>query len=252
MLSFKQLIRLVGLNLQALFDLRHYPRFQKELGNFRKLGGRVTALYPVLGDYRDSAGSMSGHYFHQDLLVAQKIFDHNPKSHLDIGSRIDGFVAHVAAFRAITVLDIRPVESSSKNIQFAQADLMNPDSVSGLTSDSVSCLHVLEHFGLGRYGDQIDPSGHLKGFANLARLLSPGGRFYLSFPIGRERVEFNAHRVIDPRSPLLWDSGNVQLSLIDFAFVDDEGLLHERTNVDEAVERNMNYGCGIYTFERVG
>jgi hypothetical protein len=34
----------------------------------------------------------------------------------------------------------------------------------------------------------------------MTRLLQPGGMFYLSTPIGQERVEFNANWVFDPRS----------------------------------------------------
>lgn len=69
-----------------------------------------------------------------------------------------------------------------------------------ITSDSLSCLHAIEHFGLGRYGDPIDPLGYERGIANMAQLLKSGGRFYLSTPIGQERVEFNANRVFDPRT----------------------------------------------------
>ena len=61
---------------------------------------------------------------------------------------------------------------------------------------------MLEHLGLGRYGDPIDPTGYKNGFANLARLLCPGARFYLSTPIGQERVEFNANWSFDPRTIL--------------------------------------------------
>jgi hypothetical protein len=35
--------------------------------------------------------------------------------------------------------------------------------------DSLSCLHALEHFGLGRYGDPIDPRGHEKGITRWRR-----------------------------------------------------------------------------------
>ena len=66
--------------------------------------------------------------------------------------------------------------------------------------DSLSCLHAVEHFGLGRYGDPINPEGVQIGIANMIKLLTPGGKFYLSTPIGRERVEFNANWVFDPRT----------------------------------------------------
>jgi hypothetical protein len=123
---------------------------------------------------------MSGHYFHQDLVVAQKIFEAQSRRHVDVGSRIDGFVAHVATFRPIEIMDIRVVKSKVPNISFLQGDLMKP---SDIRSDSLSCLHKIEHFGLGKYGGPIDPQGHLKGFENLVDMLEKGGTLEISFPI---------------------------------------------------------------------
>ena len=130
------------------------------------------------------------------LLVASFIHEKNPIRHIDIGSRVDGYVAHVAAFRKIEVLDIRPLNHiGHENIQFLQADLMDSDVVVTEQTDSLSCLHAIEHFGLGRYGDQIDPLGYLRGFKNMLSMVKVGGIFYISFPISkRNEVHFNAHR----------------------------------------------------------
>lgn len=213
------------------------------------MGGRIASYFPVLMDYRDQAGTMAGHYYHQDLLVAQLIHAANPERHVDVGSRVDGFVAHVASFRQIEIADIRPLESHSRNISFLQADLMEANLGEGLT-DSLSCLHTLEHFGLGRYGDKIDPTGHLKGFRNLIAMVKSGGDFYISFPISsRERVEFNAHRVFHPRSPLGWDGAD-NLILKSFHFIDDRGFLISDSSVDDAVAADLTYGCGVYVFEK--
>ena len=57
--------------------------------------------FPCLRDRYEAGGVASGHYFHQDLLVAQWLNAANPQRHIDVGSRVDGFVAHVAAFREI-------------------------------------------------------------------------------------------------------------------------------------------------------
>lgn len=151
--------------------------------------------YPVLIDKEDSAGVANGHYFHQDLYVASKIFDNKPLKHVDIGSRIDGFVAHVAVYREIEVLDIRKVKNNVSNIVFRQMDFMNFDDKFINYADSISSLHAIEHFGLGRYGDPIDYNGHIKAIENVYKMLKEGGRFYFSVPIGWQRIEFNAHRV---------------------------------------------------------
>lgn len=236
----------VGFNARALLSLRHAPRYLRQARRFRSQGGQITHRYPILTDYEDSAGAASGHYFHQDLLVASLVHEANPSRHIDVGSRIDGFVAHVASFRPIEVLDIRPLaDTGHENIRFLQADLMNR-AIELPRADSVSCLHAIEHFGLGRYGDPVDPEGHRLGLNNLLRMLTPGGTLYLSFPIGRRNeVHFNAHRVFHPRDVFDWSRG-APLSLLRFDYIDDSGRLHRRADPlkdDLAVD----YGCGIYT-----
>jgi len=57
----------------------------------------------MLTDRFDPGGDASGHYFHQDLIVARRIFERDPRKHVDVGSRIDGFVAHLAVFRSCVI-----------------------------------------------------------------------------------------------------------------------------------------------------
>jgi hypothetical protein len=232
--------------------LRNYPNYRAQYRQFRQLGGTITHRYPILTDYDAAAGSASGHYFHQDLLVASFIHDKNPARHIDIGSRIDGFVAHVASFRNIEVMDIRALHNiGHRNISFLKADLMDEQGAQREMTDSVSCLHAIEHFGLGRYGDPLDPNGHLKGFNNIIQMLEPGGTLYISFPIGRtDEVHFNAHRVFHPRSIFGWAGGQNGLKLERFDYVDDRGSLHEDFDV-RAAGLDVAYGCGIYTFEKL-
>ncbi len=104
--------------------INDYLKYRSDREKFIKLGGGISHRYPIWSDYRKQAGSSGGDYFHQDLLVAQLIYENKPQKHIDVGSRIDGFVAHVAAFRKIQVLDIRPLSPlGHANIEFIQADL---------------------------------------------------------------------------------------------------------------------------------
>lgn len=228
--------------------LANVPRYLREKKAFLKSGGYISKIFPIINEYEDSAGTGSGHYFHQDLLVAQLIFEANPAKHIDIGSRLDGFVAHVAAFREIEVFDIRELSKSEHpNIVYKQADLMS-DAGKEIT-DSVSCLHVIEHFGLGRYGDPIQPEGYILGFKNLIEMLKPGGTLYVSFPIGtKNEVHFNAHRVFHPRDIFNWVPG--KLNLVRFDLVDDLGTLHKEFDVLNH-DISVKYGCGIYTFHKI-
>lgn len=229
-------------------DLRTLRSQRKQSAKPFKLG----PAFICVGEKFAEGGVAKGHYFHQDLLVAQRIHSHAPVRHVDVGSRVDGFVAHVAAFRPVEVMDIRPLQSKSRNISFLQGDLMralSPELVA--CTDSLSCLHALEHFGLGRYGDPIDHDGYLKGYANLAQMVRPGGRLYLSTPVGPQRIEFNSHRVFTFQT--LLDMVNPHFRLDRMSYVDDDGDLHDDVNPQSpsvASDFGCRYGCGILELVR--
>lgn len=243
-----QQMHLIGIDIKKLLSVKYLFKYFLDRKKWKSQGGTISQNLIVLTDVFSEAGSSSGHYFHQDLLIANKIFNANPKKHLDIGSRIDGFVAHVASFRMIEIADIRPLKKKiHQNIEFRQIDLMNYSG--NELYDSISSLHAIEHFGLGRYGDEINPVGHIHGLENIIKLLKPGGNLYISFPIGNnDEVFFNAHRVFHPTSILAWEPTIENLKLTCFDFVDDNGDLHECIDPSET---KSNYGCGIYTFEKV-
>jgi hypothetical protein len=169
---------------------------------FRNNFSQKIKLMPCLHDRFEESGATGSEYFWQDFIVARWIYESNPQRHVDVGSRVDGFVAHVASFRDIEVFDVRPNTVKIPGVEFKQVDMMDLQSVKTLIDesycDSLSCLHTIEHFGLGRYGDPVDPMGYKKGIENMSLLLKKNGVFYLSTPIGKERVEFNANWVFNP------------------------------------------------------
>ena len=230
--------------------LKQYKEFKKQLG--RNSEFNLGKLYPIGTDRNKESGTANGQYFHQDLLVAQCVFRNNPQRHIDIGSRIDGFVAHVASFREIEVFDIRYLSSNIPSIKFRQMNLMSELERSLVDyTDSLSSLHAIEHFGLGRYNDPIDADGHLKALQNIYLLLKKGGKFYFSVPIGRQRIEFNAHRVFSLK--YLLELFQDKYSLLTFSFVDDDGELHKNVVLDnDNIRSNCNcfLGCGIFEFEK--
>ena len=248
MFNLRSLSALTAIDFKALISLRNLPKFILDLVRWKLSGGKIDKIFVQLKDYHDSAGSARGHYFHQDLLVAQKVFHENPKTHIDIGSRLDGFVSHVASFRTIKVLDIRPLKRSQHpNIEFLQADLMKIHDIQ--SADSVSCLHAIEHFGLGRYGDDIDKSGHIKGIKNITKLVRTGGLFYVSFPVSSySRVEFNAHRVFKPSDFLEQTDLLRKFEVESFELIDDLDVIHK--NIDYKKIENVKYGCGIFTLRK--
>lgn len=239
---------------RLLRSLRGIPRFAVDWWRFRKNYSGTLAWQPCLHDRYEEGGATRNEYFWQDLLVARWIFEARPQRHVDVGSRVDGFVAHVASFRDVEVLDVRPISSQIPGIVFKQADLMRSDSLPDFAEgycDSLSCLHAIEHFGLGRYGDPIDPSGHERGIANMVRLLKAGGTFYLSTPVGRERVEFNANRVFDPRSIVRLVEGH-GLMLERLMVIASGGSAQEVQTTPESLRTlaEARYNLGVFVFAK--
>jgi len=242
----------VGIDpIKALRSVQGLPRFVRDYFRFRASYTGRLELLPCLHDWHEEGGATTLEYFWQDLLVARAIFEARPERHVDIGSRVDGFVAHVASFREIEVFDVRPITTQVPGVTFRRADLMKP--VEGMTGycDSVSCLHALEHFGLGRYGDPIDPKGFERGLANMTALLRKNGVFYLSVPIGVERVEFNGQRVFDPRAMIDLAMAN-SLELRELKVIRQGGKV-EALALDELRLSDLasqRYALGIFTFKK--
>lgn len=251
-------LNVVGYNpLKTIHFLKGLPFYCRDLRNLKLQKGNNSDFvfgipYPILGQRFSEAGVMGGHYFHQDLLVARRIYENKPVRHVDIGSRIDGFIAHVAVFREIEVLDIRPQKSKVKNITFKQADLMKlPEDMINYC-DSISSLHAIEHFGLGRYGDSIDYYGHIKVLDNIHKILKKDGKFYFSVPIGKQRIEFNAHRVFDVEYLLRLFNNKFKVDF--FSYVNDKGDLLENVELDnDSINNNYGcyYGCGIFEMTKI-
>jgi SAM-dependent methyltransferase len=245
--------------LRMLKSLRGIPEFLRDLRAFRKGYSGPMVLNPCFGDRYTESGTTRSEYFWQDLIVARSIFEAQPQKHVDVGSRIDGFVAHVASFREIEVFDIRPISATIPGVVFRQANLMSEESITAYTEDlkgycdSISCLHAIEHFGLGRYGDPIDPQGYLRGISNLSRLLKPGGRCYLSTPIGRQRVEFNANWVFNPAT-IINAAAKHGLVLVELSALDQQGGRQTLDHPDAAALaplQESTYHLGIFTFSKL-
>jgi hypothetical protein len=248
-------LRLLGVDAPAFAAFcRRMPRYLRQRRQFIRLSqASAKALplgppVPLLMDYDAPAGAAAGAYFHQDLWAARKIYRARPRQHVDVGSRLDGFVAHLLPFMDVQVVDIRPMTSRIAGLSFVQADATRMSGFADDSVESLSSLHAIEHFGLGRYGDPLAPEACFQALHSLARVLRPGGRLYLSVPIGRERVEFNAQRVFSPHT-ILRELG--ALELVSFSAVDDmAGDLHE--NADPAAFAGARLACGLFEWTKSG
>lgn len=228
-------------------------RYVRDLFRFAIQRPEKLRLMPCLHDWWEQAGSVESEYFWQDLLVARLIFEERPETHVDVGSRLDGFVAHVAAFRPIEVFDVRPLTTEIPGVKFRRVDFMQPDNVPIAYADSVSCLHAIEHFGLGRYGDPIMTDGVSRGLSNLARIVSGGGKLYLSCPIGDDVVKFNAHRCLRPNTvTALAAKHGLALQRLWLYRTVDRTLQEWSTQANQVASVDLcGYSLAIYVFRKV-
>jgi SAM-dependent methyltransferase len=230
--------------VSAPFSLR---TFVKDWRQFRRMGGVAPfhEIAPQLFDRDRKTQSGGGHYFFQDIWALTHLNLLRPALHYDIGSRIDGFAGQASAICQIVYVDIRPPNFEMPRFEFRKGSILELPFADG-SIGSLSCLHVVEHIGLGRYGDLIDPDGPEKALRELERILAPGGQLLLSMPVGRERVEFNAQRVWHPIKPLELFS---DLKLLEFSAVNDRGEFVQKTTPDSFA--GARYACGLYRFTKV-
>lgn len=221
--------------------------------NESKIHFHVGNLYPILNERFVQYTRPLRHYFYQDLIVAQKIFLNKPVKHVDIGSRVDGFVTHVASFRDLELFDVRETPYEIPNVKFTKFDIMR-DLDSNLIDycDSISSLHVIEHLGLGRYGDTVSFEGYLKGLDNIYKILKRGGTFYFSVPMGSpQRIEFNAHRVFSLQHLLEIFEGKYDID--SFSYENDESsFFYDVELTKDKIENNCGcgYGCAIFVLTK--
>jgi len=174
--------------------------FWKSYNQYKELSGihdntLLRDLYPCLGD--DTAQtSIEPIYFYQDTWAFEKIVDKSPKNHVDVGSH-HKFVAFLSKVCSVTMVDIRPLSLPLDSLKFQEGtilDLPFPDK----SIESLSSLCVVEHIGLGRYGDTLDPNGSEKALLELKRVIAPDGYLYISLPIDeKNKTFFNAHRAFE-------------------------------------------------------
>jgi SAM-dependent methyltransferase len=228
--------------------LIQYHKFISDWRAYQKMEGaeriRLKDSYPCLFD-NTSTFSPGNHYFYQDIWAFKKIYDSKVKLHIDVGSKAN-FVGFLTSITNVEFVDIRPLDApylkNFKNIRGSILEMPYEDS----SLQSVSCLHVAEHIGLGRYGDPLDPLGTQKAAAELSRCLAKGGNLYFSLPVGKPKVCFNAHRIHSPRQILKYFS---DLKLLDFSVYNDNKEFVEHTSV-ETVE-NAKFACGMFWFTKV-
>ncbi len=224
-----------------------YCKFIKDWQIYQKMDGaepiRFKDTYPQLFDNIPTF-SPANHYFYQDIWAFTKIYLSRTTLHVDVGSNAI-FVGFLTAITNVEFVDIRPLDVLYlKNFKNKKGDILDmPYETSSLRS--ISCLHVAEHIGLGRYGDPLDPLGTKKAASELSRCLAKGGNLYFSLPVGKPKLCFNAHRIHSPKQILGYFSS---LKLLEFSVYDDEKNFIENTDIEPF--ENAKFACGMFLFTK--
>ena len=199
-------------------------------------------LHPVIGQ-NTSTTSFDPQYFYQGIWAFNKIKASQTQEHTDVGSQIN-LIGFLTGITSVKFVDIRPLEAELSNFTMIKGSILSlPFSDNSISS--LSCLHVAEHIGLGRYGDPLDPNGTVKACRELARVLAPGGNLYFSLPVGKSRVCFNAHRVHSPMQILDYFK---DLDLVEFSGVNDIGKLMKKASPKDF--ESCEYSLGLFHFTK--
>lgn len=231
---------------------KEYLQMYEFRNKFKKIGselsdGRFFCRWedrrPCFGDVTTTT-PFDSHYIYHTAWAARLLAHHRPEKHIDIGSSLY-FASLVSAFLPVEFYDFRPPKLSLSNLSCGYADLLHlPFENASLRS--LSCMHVVEHIGLERYGDPFDPKGDIKAISEMSRVLTQGGHLYFVVPVGGvARIQYNAHRIYTPEQIVgYFDDLGVRID--DFALVTDEGSFIDQAILQDASKQR--YGCGCFHF----
>ncbi|HEY6457795.1 MAG TPA: DUF268 domain-containing protein [Steroidobacteraceae bacterium] len=228
--------------------------FSEALARFRQQCGATKerflltneTLWPILNEDTDQT-SFDRHYTYHPAWACRVLRRTSPPVHYDFSSTLN-FIAMASAWVPITFCDYRPAQLQLEGLCTRREDLTHlsfPDNSLG----SVSCMHVLEHVGLGRYGDVLDYDGDLKAVAELIRVVRGGGNLLIVLPLGRTaRVQFNAHRIYTWAGVL--EMFQEQFDLVESALIPEQPNLGLVYSPDETLLNAQNYACGCFWFKK--
>lgn len=221
--------------------LSEYFQFKRQ--NDKRLEMRFLDIHPCLSD-RIKTTPFDRHYIYHPAWAARILANTKPEYHTDFSS-ILAFGTIVSAFIPIKFYDYRVAPLSLNNFESGFADLTNlPFDNSSLPS--VSCMHTIEHIGLGRYGDKLDPTGDIKAINELKRVVKQSGDILFVVPLGKPMIQFNGQRVYSKDQVIAYFSG---CELKDFTLIPDSGELIR--DADTIFIETQKFACGCFWFKKI-
>lgn len=228
-----------------------YLNFKQDFLKFKKISlnskRRFSLLwkdkYPCLYDKTDTT-PFDKHYIYHPAWAARILTETKPEKHIDISSTLH-FCSIISAFITTEFYDFRPVKLNLSNLISKKADLTSLPFENN-SIKSLSCMHTIEHIGLGRYGDKLDPEGDLRAIKELSRVLAVDGNLLFVVPVGRKpKIMFNAHRIYSYNQIIEYFSN---FKLKNFSLVTDKGDFIQNSNKETSDEQK--YGCGCFWFKK--
>lgn len=239
----KSLIKKILRAVQFPFIALDYLRFRRNMQNHR-FALRLADVYPCIKDKTVQTG-FDRHYVYHTSWAARVLAETQPSKHVDISSSLY-FSGIVSAFIPVDFYDFRPADIALSGLQSKQGDITKLPFTDN-SQPSLSCMHVIEHIGLGRYGDPIDADGDIKSAAELSRTLAPGGRLLFVVPVGaKARIEYNAHRIYTYE---LVQKLFPTLTLEEFTLIPEHHGPMIR-NANPELLKNERYACGCFVFKK--
>ena len=229
--------------LKGLFDLglfwQEYQTFQAKNDN-DNFETKIKYWHPYLQDKTETT-PIEPVYFFQDTWAARKIFDLKPEHHYDVGSSVKT-IGIISQYVPVTMVDIRPIDVELENLHFKEGSVLNlPFEDNSI--ESISTLCVIEHIGLGRYGDPIDAWGSEKAIEELKRVTKKNGTILFSVPVDdRDKVYFNANRAF---------TRDHIIKLFDECELIEEKYQYGKKLYD-SYDANKGFGTGLYMFRKRG
>jgi SAM-dependent methyltransferase len=200
-------------------------------------------LFPCLND-NTAYTPFDAHYVYHPAWAARVLKVINPSKHIDISSTLH-FCSIISAFYKTEFYDYRPAKLNLSDLTSLEIDLNNLKFESN-SVESISCMHTIEHIGLGRYGDKLDPDGDLKAIKELQRVTKIGGHLLIVVPVGKPRIQFNAHRIY---SFEMINSLFENFELQNFSIVKDDQTFIEKATT--SIVEEQRYGCGCFWYSKI-
>ena len=227
-----------------------FKKFKKDFYDFKKLSKKDNRFNVNWKDKRPcmddntSTTKFDSHYIYHPAWAARILAKTKPEKHIDISSTLH-FCSIISAFIPTEFYDFRPAKLSLKNLTSKQIDSTSlPFKANSI--NSLSCMHTVEHIGLGRYGEKVNSKGDLNAIKELIRVLAISGNLIFAVPVGKPKIIFNAHRIYSYKQILKYFN---DLELLEFTLITDNGDFI--SNAREELADIQNYGCGCFWFKKI-